>query len=113
MGTLQFSLYRASNVLGSYKVFREIVGNLTMEFCNANYSEAILESCFGSRAFDAVQSEASLDGLSSQSKWSVLVDSPGGVMFNRNLIKRLTKVTVWDVSKAIKKYFSDFMYPEK
>ena len=89
------------------------MGNLTQTFCQANMSEAILESCFGSRTYDAVSAESSLDGLASQSKWSYLTDSPGGALFNRNLVKRLMDVTVFDVHKAIKKYFLDFMHPEK
>ncbi len=38
---------------------------------------------------------------------------PEGAKFNRNYVKRLGDVSVWDSAKATRKYMENFKHPEK
>ncbi len=86
---------------------------MTLPFCSAKLDENVVDSNVGTRIYQTVYSEGTLDSLVNLSRWAFLKGIPDGIASNRDHIKRLQDVSVWDVSKAARFYFEDFKHQDR
>lgn len=109
-GRLRVKFHRSSQLIGAYKVFREIIGNYSTK--DAPWDPTVMESAVGSEIYSWAEREETVSELSQVSIKSILRNA-GDPYYNRRFVTKIAAVTVDDVRKVAEKYLPDFLDPDK
>ncbi|XP_070567442.1 uncharacterized protein C05D11.1-like isoform X2 [Ptychodera flava] len=108
-GLLYFLLYKCTHVVNAYKQAKEIVdGYLTGK---TEFDPVQLESSVSSVVFEVIERETTVSDTSKESLLHYFRDTDQD--YNRNLLQKLSKVSIEDLKAVGEKYFAPLFDPSK
>ncbi len=104
----KMTLYRATNLLKAYDIFRSVMTNYTSVLGKDDpWDDALIESAKGAVIYSKVGKEKTVEGLAATSISAVITGKPD-TKDNREHIKRIEAVTPEDVKWAARRYLRGF-----
>ncbi|XP_012281093.1 uncharacterized protein C05D11.1-like [Orussus abietinus] len=106
-GLSYLSFYRATNVVGAYKEAKSIIES---HISKNKWERLLFESAKSSLIFEIIYREKTIGDLVTQSLLSYFKNVPHD--YNRQLVQRISGVTIDDIARVTKKYLQDLLDPK-